>query len=335
MSGGEPSSIKQFSRCAARVPVLSERRVPREGVTFDFEVYGLVLQPGLLYFYLHGGAIMKVGVSSYSFGRYRRATGASLLDVCRKAKEIGFDAIEFITLDGEDRIAQAKELRALCDELGLEISAYTVGANLMSEDVESVVQNLLHCVDVTEALGAKIMRHDVAYSLPEGMDWESAIEHMAPHIRRVTEYAKRKGIQTCTENHGFIYQDSARVKKLIDTVGDENYRWLIDLGNFLCTDESPLSAVRTAAPYAIHVHAKDFIFRPASMLDPEGFIRTRGGNYIRGTVAGHGIVPLYDCVKLLKDTGYEGTLSLEFEGLEDNIPALELGYRTLRRLADL
>ena len=63
---------------------------------------------------------MKIGVSSYSFGRYRRATGASLLDVCRKAKEIGFDAIEFITLDGEDHIAQAKELRALCAELGLE-----------------------------------------------------------------------------------------------------------------------------------------------------------------------------------------------------------------------
>ena len=104
---------------------------------------------------------MKIGVSSYSFGRYRRATGASLLDVCRKAKEIGFDAIEFITLDGEDHIAQAKELRALCAELGLEISAYTVGANLMSEDVDAVVANLMHCVDVTEALGAKIMRHDV------------------------------------------------------------------------------------------------------------------------------------------------------------------------------
>ena len=278
---------------------------------------------------------MKIGVSSYSFGRYRRATGASLFDVCRKAKEIGFDAIEFITLDGADHIEQAKELRALCEELGLEISAYTVGANLMAEDVESVIQNLCYCVDVTEALGAKIMRHDVAYSLPEGVDWESAIEQMAPHIRRVTEYAKSKGIRTCTENHGFIYQDSRRVKKLIDTVNDENYRWLIDLGNFLCADESPLSAVRTAAPYAVHVHAKDFIFRPASSLDPEGFIRTRGGNFIRGTVAGHGVVPLYDCVKLLKDAGYKGTLSLEFEGLEDNIPALELGYRTLRRLAEI
>ncbi len=275
---------------------------------------------------------MKIGVSSYSFRRYRGATGASLLDVCRKAKKIGFDAIEFITLDGEDHIAQAKELRALCDELGLEISAYTVGANLMSENIDAVVENLLYCVDVTEALGAKIMRHDVCYSLPEGVSWETAVEQMAPHIRRVTEYAKSKGIRTCTENHGFIFQDSCRVKALIDTVGDDNYRWLVDLGNFLCTDESPLSAVRTAAPYAIHVHAKDFIFRSASMLDPEGFIRTRGGNFIRGTVLGHGVVPLAECVKLLKDSGYDDTLSLEFEGLEDNLPALEMGYRTLQRL---
>jgi sugar phosphate isomerase/epimerase len=279
--------------------------------------------------------MMNIGVSSYSFSRYRQITGASLLDVCRKAKEIGFDAIEFINLDGEDHIAQAKELRALCAELGLTISAYTVGANMMDDDIEAVVSELMHCVDVTEALGAKIMRHDVCYSMPEEIDWETAIKKMAPHIRRVTEYAKSKGIRTCIENHGFIFQDSCRVKKLIDEVGDENYRWLIDLGNFLCTDESPLSAVRTAAPYAIHVHAKDFIFRPASTLDPEGFICTRGGNFIRGTVLGHGVVPLYDCVKLLKDSGYDGTLSLEFEGLEDNIPALEMGYRTLRRLAAL
>ena len=142
---------------------------------------------------------MKVGVSSYSFGRYRRATGASLMDVCSKAKEIGFDAIEFITLDGEDPIAQAKELRALCAELGLEISAYTVGANLMSDDVETVVANLCHCVDVTEALGAKIMRHDVCYSLPQQhlYNWRNAIKRMAPYIREVSEYARGKGIRTC------------------------------------------------------------------------------------------------------------------------------------------
>ena len=47
MSGGEPSSIKRCTRCATRLPVLSDRCVCRVGVTFDFEVYGLILQLAL------------------------------------------------------------------------------------------------------------------------------------------------------------------------------------------------------------------------------------------------------------------------------------------------
>ena len=49
MSGGEPSSIKRSSRCAARVPVLSSRLENRVGADFDLEVYGLVLQLGTVF----------------------------------------------------------------------------------------------------------------------------------------------------------------------------------------------------------------------------------------------------------------------------------------------
>ena len=38
---------------------------------------------------------MKLGVSSYSFAKYMKATGANYIDICNKAKEIGFDAIDF------------------------------------------------------------------------------------------------------------------------------------------------------------------------------------------------------------------------------------------------
>ena len=50
MSGGEPSSIKQSPQCAARVPVLSRRYEDRVEVTFDFEVYGLVLQSDVVFY---------------------------------------------------------------------------------------------------------------------------------------------------------------------------------------------------------------------------------------------------------------------------------------------
>ena len=50
MSGGGPSSIKRSPQCAARVPVLSNRYEDRVEATFDFEVYGLVLRLGAVFF---------------------------------------------------------------------------------------------------------------------------------------------------------------------------------------------------------------------------------------------------------------------------------------------
>ena len=47
MSGGEPSSIKRSTECAAGKPVLSRDYEDRVGATFDLGVYGLVLQFGV------------------------------------------------------------------------------------------------------------------------------------------------------------------------------------------------------------------------------------------------------------------------------------------------
>jgi len=282
---------------------------------------------------------MKIGVSSYSFNKYMKATeGITYLDVCRMAKEMGYDGIEFIGLDtekyshGESAVECAAEIRKYCEEIGLEIIAYAVGANLLADNIEEEIEKLCACVDVAAALGAPLMRHDVCSKLPEKplYNWRDALNDMVPSIRRVTEYAKSKGIRTCTENHGKIFQAPERVEELIRTVGNENYGWLCDIGNFLCADVDPLKAVAVAAPYAIHVHAKDFIFKSAVEERPEGFFDTLAGNHLRGTVLGHGIVPVAACIKLLQTAGYNGWLSLEFEGLEDNLTAVKMGHDYLR-----
>lgn len=280
---------------------------------------------------------MKLGISSYSFAKHRKATGCDLFEVCCIAKRIGFEAIEFVDLDVEDPIATARALRACCAELGLSVSSYTVGADLINGDVQATLEQLCRCVDVAEALGAPLLRHDVCYSLPDGVSWESAIDVLVPRIRRVADYAAGKGIRTCSENHGSIFQDSERMEKLIRTVDHPNYGWLVDVGNFLCVDEYPLQGVARAFPYAIHVHVKDFLYRKADELYvvPAGFFKTRNGNLLRGTVLGHGDVPVAACVKLLREVGYDGVISLEFEGAEENIPALELGYDYLRKLDEM
>ena len=78
---------------------------------------------------------MKIGVSSYSYNHHMKATGADYFEVARLAKEHGFDAVEFLDIvkrpGDEDEIETAKALRRYCEELGIEIAAYTIGADLL------------------------------------------------------------------------------------------------------------------------------------------------------------------------------------------------------------
>ena len=281
---------------------------------------------------------MKIGVSSYSFKKAMDKDGLTYIDICDKAKEMGFEGIEFSGIDtakyshGEDDIECAKNIAEHCREIGLEVINFAVGANFLADDIDAELKKIFHCVDIAEALGAPVMRHDICSKLPAKhlYNWENAKEDIAPYIRRVTEYAASKGIRTCSENHGLIFQAPERVEALIREVGSENYGWLCDIGNFLCADADPLRSVAIAAPYTFHAHVKDFLFKPAELGKPESFFVTKSGNFLRGTILGHGIVPVKECIGLLKKAGYDGWVSLEFEGLEDNMKALEMGYRYLK-----
>ena len=221
---------------------------------------------------------MKIGVSSYSFKKYILATKCSYLELCNTVKQMGFSGIEFTPLNGyPDAMLGTEEdtavkIREHCEQIGLDIVAYTVPAKLAGEEADENLQQLLHHIDIAALLGAKILRHDVCTTLPEGhlVTWRDMIPVMVPRIRQATEYAASKGIRTCTENHGRIFQAPERVEALIQAVGSDNYGWLCDMGNFMGVDADPAKSVAIAAKYAFHVHAKDNLFKSGTCRQPVG-----------------------------------------------------------------
>ena len=284
---------------------------------------------------------MKIGVSSYSFQALLKR-GMTYFEACQRARDMGYDGIEFIDLDlafapGEDNVESlAKHLRAHCEALGLDIPAYTVAADFLNGRggaPEDEPARVCRCADIAALLGAKVLRHDAFWKLGELRDWREGVARVVPGIRQVADYAQSLGIRTCTENHGRIMQDSDRVEYLMRAVDHPNYGWLVDMGNFLCADDQPVHAVPIAAPYAFHVHVKDFLYKPADAENPgQGWFPSRNGSYLRGTVAGHGVVPIRRCLETLKKAGYDGVVSYEFEGMEENLPALEAALSFLRGL---
>lgn len=283
---------------------------------------------------------MKFSVSSYSFSQYLKDGRLTTFSCIEKAKELGFDAIEFIDAvfsDVENPLEFASELAKEAKRVGIEISNYAVGADFINGsggDIEKEIARLCAQVDIAKALGCPTMRHDVtggktAHSY-EGYD--NVLERLAYGCRKVTEYAQTVGVRTMTENHGYFSQDSTRVEKLINTVASENFGWLVDMGNFLCADDEPAAAVGRAARYAFYVHAKDFIVKSGQSPDPgSGFFTTRGGSFLRGTIVGHGDVPVVQCLRALKRAEYDGYLAIEFEGMEDCIKGISIGLENLKR----
>lgn len=283
---------------------------------------------------------MKFSVSVYSFMQYIQDGRLTPFSCIEKVKEMGFDAIEYVDFafpEDEDPTEYAKKLRAEADRVGLAISNYAVGADFLNGsdgDLEAEVERLKGQVDIAAILGCPTMRHDVTGGIANRtyQGYDNVVERLAKGCRAVAEYAAQKGIRTMTENHGFFSQDSLRVEKLINTVASDNFGQLVDMGNFLCADDDPVTAVGRCAPYAFYVHAKDFIVKSGQGVDPgQGFFLSRGGNFLRGTVVGHGDVPVVQCLRALKGAGYDGYIAIEFEGMEDCVKGVAIGLENLKR----
>lgn len=285
---------------------------------------------------------MKVSVSSYSFSKMLNSGEITQLGCISKAKELGFDAIEIVDIiphDGSQIKEYAKNLKQESEKLQLPISNFTVGADFLNGsngDFDAEVKRVKEMIDLAEILGAKSVRHDATIGYSKEARKYHGFDDVLPIIvegcRQVTQYAKTKGIKTMIENHGFFCQDSDRVEKLVNTVADENFGLLVDMGNFLCADEEPAIAVGRVAPYAFYAHAKDFYIKSCMQPNPgNGFFQSRNGNYLRGAIIGHGDVPIKHCLTALKNAGFDGYIAIEFEGMEDNITALKIGLENLRR----
>ena len=284
---------------------------------------------------------MQIGISSYSYSRMVASGAMEQIDAISKTKELGFDVLEFSKIkvpEGKTLIDFAHELREEADRVNLRIANYTIGADFLNGsngNLEMEIERVQREVDIAKILGAPSMRHDASTGFkpedPRGKSFDDALPILVEGCRAVTEYAASLGIRTMVENHGYFCQDSQRVEKLAAAVAHKNFGILVDMGNFICVDEDPGIAIGRLLPYMFHVHAKDFHLKPGYMPNPgEGWNVSRGGNFWRGAIIGHGDVPIIQCLRAIKRANYNGVLSIEFEGMEDVLTGARIGQKNLR-----
>jgi sugar phosphate isomerase/epimerase len=286
---------------------------------------------------------MKIGLSTYSLLNAMKAGEMTVLDIPQWIRDNGGEHMEIVpygfTLVDQPELVDA--LMAKVEEAGIELSNYSMPANFVQETEEAFEAEMTRVkqhVDVAARMGIPHLRHDVtAFTLPPEKTKLAYFEESFPQIiegsRRIADYAAAFGITTTIENHGFCVQSSERVQRVLRAVGRPNFKTTLDIGNFMCVDEMPLIGVQENLPYAALIHMKDFYFRPYDQDPGDGvWFRTTHGNYLRGAIVGHGDIEMRRIVKWIKASGFDGYITVEFEGMEPCMIGSRIGMDNVRRL---
>ena len=260
-----------------------------------------------------GGSAIKVGCAAYSYKKYLKGEGASMAleDFIETAAEIGCDGVELTSyyFPADVTIQYINKLKRRAFLLGLDVSGTAVGNRFTfppGKERDAQVAGLKKWINHAAEMGAPCMRI-FAGAAPEGSSEEEAIRWVVECIRECADLAAQRGVLLALENHHGVTSTAEQVLAIVGAVKSEWVGVNLDTGNF--RTEDPYADIAKLAPYAVTTHFKTEI-TPSSgakeKADPKRI------------------------VGILRDAGYRGYLTLEYEASEDPKTAVPQIIRSLK-----
>ena len=263
---------------------------------------------------------MKLSISMWSVVSAVRQGKIDLpgfIEFSARQQENGAQGVELLDYFWRDREAEIPKVLRQVADAGLELAVYSIGNDFFQPERGAWEKQLADAkigVEVADRLGVRTLRVFSGNAKP-GYAFEDGLAWIVEGLAALAAYAERYNVTLALENHGLMAGRSDQVRQVIDAVGSPALRANIDTGNFLLVGQNPTDAARDLAPLAALVHLKDF--RRARPDETEHIYKALDGTPFTGAVVGQGQVDLPAIVALLDAAGYDGWLSLEYEGGDD------------------
>lgn len=260
---------------------------------------------------------MRVSVTIYSLNQYFQQGKMDVKSFVEYSGSLGFDAVDL----GYYWKDEEKEIKLVPDwlrENNLTLAAYIVGNDFAQEKEKRKEQISLvkQGIERASQLKTKIVRVFVGDLKPGFPDYQATKDVLISSFKEVSSFARDKGITLALENHGKLCAKPEQILDLLGEVNSPNLKLNLDIGNFLRANEDPVSSVKKLVHLAVHTHIKDFK-------------KVKGKTV--PTVLGEGDVNLDGCLRTLKENGYQGYFSLEYEAEVDSKTGVERSLQTLRK----
>jgi len=242
------------------------------------------------------------------------------VDSMRKAKQLGYDAVEIHTpdpdsLDIEAILAACKDLDLFVATLGTGIIYGKYGLHLMDQDEirrNRLVEMVELYIDAAQKLGSKVTIGSIKGNVPKGADREVYLQTMGQTLRCLDEYAKSRQVTLLLEAtnrfENNVLNTGRELHAMIEQYGLQSTQALIDSFHINIEEASIADCVHDAGKYLGHIHFAD---------------NTR--HY-----PGAGAFRFETFCRSIRDSGYDGVLSVECFPLPDGETAAQETIRFFR-----
>lgn len=269
-----------------------------------------------------------IGVSSYSFWGFRRDELRDIPTCLDHAGRIGFDGFEILQrqlVETNNTVLQKIKRHAFLN--GLDLMGYSTHQGFLSPDEEkraAQVQHTIDCIEQAYALGIPTMRvnsgtwgtskdfddlmakRGIEEPL-EGYTEEDAYRWVIAAYEKILPVAEKCGVTLGLENHWGLGVTPEGVLRVIKAIDSPWLKATLDTGNFL---EDPYDRLAQLAPEAILLQAKTY--------QGGGVWYTLDLDYPR-------------IAAIIREAGFMGYVSLEFEGKADPLLAIPQSLALLRQ----
>jgi D-psicose/D-tagatose/L-ribulose 3-epimerase len=253
-------------------------------------------------------------------------TKVGLLDGIREAKQIGFDTYDIFEdpLDLTDD--ERREIKETVEEVGLPIRSVVCVAFGLVDFNPSVQRFTLDRIKAYVDQGAYLGARNVLLVVGEYY-WDcevfpaEAIWDMAKDaVRNAGEYAGSKGLEIVLELEPFetaILKDVHELVRFVREIDHPAVRANADISHLHLSDAS-FEDVKELTGLIGHIHLSDC-----------------DGKVHGDLPAGRGVTPIKDYLAAIRDTGYDGTVSIELEYSPDPDKIVEWAAEAYRETAKI
>lgn len=208
---------------------------------------------------------------------------------------------------------ERREIKTLFEDNGVEIcciSAYTRFASPVKEERDMNVETLIRYCELAKEMGSGIVRSFVG-DVPKDVSESDYMNYIPEALHNVGERIKDLGVDVVIETHDH-FSTGRLISEIIKKAESENIKALWDVWHPYRSGESPKETIEYLRPYLRHMHIKD-----AKKLDDSWQL----------VLPGEGDIPLVEIINLLKEAGYNGYLSFEWEKMwHPEIPEPEIAF---------